>query len=87
VYWIRSFVPMEKKSTSRASTSARMAADGTSIIVPTGRSGLKGIPSSSRSSLTSLSRVRHWRSYSTVLIMGNMMRTSPSAAARKMARI
>ena len=40
VYWTRSFVPIEKKSTSRASTSETIAALGTSIIVPTGMSAL-----------------------------------------------
>ena len=38
VYWVRSFVPMEKKSTSRASTSVMMAALGTSIMMPTFKS-------------------------------------------------
>ena len=38
VYCVRSFVPTEKKSTSRASTSVMMAALGTSIMMPTFRS-------------------------------------------------
>jgi hypothetical protein len=38
-YWIRSLVPMLKKSTSRASTSAIITAEGSSIMMPTGISG------------------------------------------------
>ena len=34
VYWVRSLVPMEKKSTSLASTSAMTAAAGVSIMMP-----------------------------------------------------
>ena len=77
VYCTRSLVPIEKKFTSRANWSARIAAEGTSIMVPTGNLRLKGIPSSSRSSLTSARIILHWRSSSSVLTMGNMMRTSP----------
>ena len=39
-YWVRSLVPMEKKSTSRAKLEAIRAALGTSIIMPTGKSRL-----------------------------------------------
>jgi hypothetical protein len=35
LYWIGSFVPMQKKSNSRASASAMSAAAGTSIMMPT----------------------------------------------------
>ena len=38
VYWVRSLVPTEKKSTSFASTSVMMAALGTSIMMPTFKS-------------------------------------------------
>ena len=33
-YWVRSLVPMLKKSTLRASCSMRTAAEGTSIMIP-----------------------------------------------------
>jgi len=33
-YWMRSFVPMLKKATSRASRSATIAAEGISIMMP-----------------------------------------------------
>ncbi len=39
-YWIRSLVPMLKKSTSRASTSAMITAEGTSIMIPSAMSRL-----------------------------------------------
>jgi hypothetical protein len=39
VYWVRSLVPIEKKSQCRASTSACTAAAGTSIMMPSGTSG------------------------------------------------
>ena len=35
-YWMRSFVPMLKKSDSAASLSATIAAEGISIMTPTG---------------------------------------------------
>src|SRR6266511_4391945 len=44
VYWMRSFVPMEKKSHSRASRSAISAALGSSIMMPTGMSFFIGPP-------------------------------------------
>ena len=87
VYCTRSLVPSEKKFTSRARCSDMMAADGTSIIVPTGILRLKLIPSSSRSSFTSARIILHCRSSKSVLTIGNMMRTSPKALALKIARI
>ena len=77
---------MEKKSTSRANWSAINAAEGTSIIVPTGKFGLNATPSSSRSSLTSASSNLHCRSSKSVLTIGNMIRTLPRMLARRMAR-
>ena len=53
VYWTRSLVPMEKKSASWANTEACNAADGTSIIMPTGISEAYSMACSSRSSITS----------------------------------
>ena len=86
VYCTRSLVPIEKKSTSRAKTSAMRAADGTSTIVPTGIAGLNGMPSSSKSSLTSASNILDWRSSRTVLTIGKRRWTAPSALALRIAR-
>ena len=80
VYWVRSLVPTEKKSTSCANTSAISAAEGTSIIIPT---SMGGAFSSTRTSSTI---ARALRSSLMSATMGNMMRRWPYAAARKMAR-
>src|SRR5512145_676371 len=57
VYWMRSFVPMEKKSHSRARRSEIIAALGSSIMMPTGRSFFTGTPAFSSSTRAS-SRAR-----------------------------
>ena len=44
MYWVRSFVPMLKKSTRRASSGARKAADGTSIMIPVTIRSATGTP-------------------------------------------
>ena len=86
VYWIRSLVPIEKNETSRAKTAAMRAALGTSIMMPTGISRSKSIPSSSSSSATSWRIIFVWRSSIAVEISGNMIRMGPKAEARRIAR-
>ena len=85
-YWIRSFVPIEKKSTSFASTSAHTAATGISTMMPTLTSGLNGTPSASSRSLACWSTCLALRNSSMEEIIGNMMRRSPYCAARSSAR-
>ena len=80
-------MPIEKNWTSRAISGAMTAADGTSIIVPIGSLRLNGMPSSSRSSLTSARISLHWRNSSSVLTIGNMIRTLPCQLALRIARI
>ena len=70
-YCVRSFVPMEKKSTSRANSAAMSAADGTSIMMPISTGGT---PSSARTcSATSFAARRS----SSEAIIGNMILTGP----------
>ena len=81
VYWVRSFVPMEKKSASRAKRSARSAAAGVSIMMPTGNGGT---PSASALALHQL-RARR-ATPPCVEIIGNMIADFAGADARRMAR-
>ncbi|NUB13427.1 efflux RND transporter periplasmic adaptor subunit [Azospirillum brasilense] len=79
-YCVRSLVPMEKKDTSRASRSAIITADGTSIMMP---SSTRGTSSSRRTaSVIALARSNS----AGVALIGYMMRTGPSTEARSMAR-
>ena len=82
---MRSLVPMVKKSTSRASSDAVKAADGTSIMMPTGtRRRLDAAQASSpRASSSSALAARTSCSDDT---NGNMMRSGPCVAARSSAR-
>ena len=73
VYWIRSLVPMLRKSTSSTKRSIIITAAGTSTIMPTGMLRLNSMPCSSRSSITSASTIFAWRSSSSVEIRGNMI--------------
>ena len=75
VYWVRSLVPRDTKSTRSRICSAVMAAAGVSTITP-----LTGSPAAWTSS-------RKWAASATVAIMGAMTRTSAelSAAAAAMA--
>ena len=77
VYWVRSFVPIEKKSTSVANWSASSAADGTSTMMP---ASMRGASSRCRSSSRMARAARH---SSSVAIIGNMTATLPSPAARE----
>ena len=77
VYWVRSLVPTEKKSTSPASSSAMNTAAGVSIMMPSSVSGLKGMPSEVSSSITFWQARRHSFTSHTLVIMGNMMATLP----------
>src|SRR3989454_2321830 len=69
-YWIRSLVPMEKKSTSRARRSAISAAAGTSIITPSGTSGSHGMCCARSSWRTSSTMARARRSSSMPVTIG-----------------
>ena len=80
VYCVRSLVPIEKKSASRANCAAMIAAAGTSTMMPTGMGGTPRLAASSASiAFTS-------RSSSSVATIGNITLTLPKAAARRIAR-
>src|SRR2546425_1222204 len=85
VYWVRSFVQMEKKSVSRANWSASTAADGTSTIMPTCRRGATGWPADVTSRLARSSSALAARSSSIEAIIGTMIRRSWSRLARSRA--
>src|SRR5688572_28198477 len=87
VYWMRSFVPIEKKFTSRAKWLAIRAAAGTSIMMPIGISRRNAMPSSSSSSITSLRTIFAWRSSINVLIIGNMIHISKHAGPHDRAEL
>ena len=80
VYWVRSLVPIEKKSTCSAKRSAITAAEGTSIMMPI---SMGGTPSFWRSSsITALAMC----SSSKRAIIGNITRALPAVEALRMAR-
>ena len=85
-YWMRSFVPMLKKRTSRERWSATRTALGVSIMTPTSIHGLKGIPSPASSCLHSSRMALARLSSSMPEIMGYMTRMLFNTAARKIAR-
>ena len=70
VYWIRSLVPIEKKSTSFARWSAIRAAAGTSTMMPTGRFSRIACPSAASSAATSSRTARACRNSSRVETQG-----------------
>ena len=80
VYWIRSLVPIVKKSTSGASRSAASAADGTSIIAPTLTRDRRSAPHLRAGSRAPGALLRP------PVTNGNMMRSGPWADARTSAR-
>src|ERR1035438_8158102 len=86
VYWMRSFVPRERKSTSGASRSAVIAAEGTSIIAPSGMSSGTAMPRSSTSSRAFFRTIRTRRISSTPETIGTRRRRLPEAAAASRAR-
>ena len=83
---MRSLVPMLRKSHSAASRSEIIAALGVSIMTPTGTLCPCGIPSRSRSALTSLQSRFAARSSATPEISGNKICIGPDAPARYSAR-
>ena len=85
-YWIRSLVPMLKKSASAASRSAVSAADGTSIMTPIGTSGTANAARAQRVGGPRARRLRAARSSFTPDTNGNMIRSGPWRAARSSAR-
>ena len=84
-YWIRSLVPILKKSTSLAMISAVIAAEGTSIIAPTSIESLKARPFSFSSFLHSSSRILAWRSSSIPEIIGYISFRLPCTEALNIA--
>ena len=87
VYWTRSFVPMLKNSASRANTSAMIAADGTSTIMPSGMCAARGLTARASTSDRAARGARELRAARrSEATIGIMMRTSPWAEARTMAR-
>src|SRR5215216_6334089 len=85
VYWTRSFVPIEKKADSSASSAAQTAAAGVSIITPVLTSPIF-TPSDSSSLRHSCSIVFAASNSPTSATIGNMTLRLPLAAARRMAR-
>ena len=77
---------MLKKSHSRASASAISAADGTSIMIPTGSARANATPARSSSSFDSSSSRLAVRSSESAEIIGSSSRTFPVALARSTAR-
>src|SRR6266403_993603 len=75
-YCVRSFVPIEKKSASRASSGAMSAAEGTSIMMPIST----GATPASRRTRSAISRAA--RTSSMVATIGSMIFTGPSAEER-----
>ncbi len=89
-YWVKSLVPMLKKSTSRASWSATATAEGTSIMMPTSIFSSKGTPAARNSACAAASMARAARTSAGVPIIGSISLTqrgpSSGAEARRMAR-
>src|SRR4029450_1589797 len=86
VYWVRSLVPMPKKSAYRIKRWAMGTAEGTSIINPKGIRESYGI-FSSESSFFTLSRISRMASISSIPdIMGMRRRMFPKAEARSRAQ-
>src|SRR5215210_3893880 len=85
VYWTRSFVPIEKKADSLASSAAQSAAAGVSIITPVSTSPIS-TPSDSSSLRHSCSVSFAASNSPTSTTIGNMTFRLPLAAARRMAR-
>lgn len=83
MYWVRSFVPMLKKSTSFARRSLITAAAGVSIIIPICTSSLYGVPSCFSSRLTSSQSFFASRTSQTDVTIGNIMPSLPKADARE----
>ena len=81
VYWARSFVPIEKKSTSGATCAAASASAGTSTMTPTSSSA--ALPRAARSASRC---ARAARSSSSVATIGNISFSGCSAATRRTAR-
>ncbi len=86
VYWMRSLVPIEKKSTCLASSSAMRAAEGTSIIMPISMLGSNGVFDLLSSSMHSLRMSLARRSSLSPDMSGNMTPSFPCALAFRMAR-
>ena len=85
-YWMRSLVPMEKKSHSRASRSAAIVAAGVSSMMPTGMRSATRTPSRISSCRMAWICPFASRSSPTAAIIGSMMRSRPSVEARHIAR-
>ena len=86
VYWVRSFVPMEKKSASLASISEISDAAGVSIMQPTSSPLSKATPALSKSFLMSDTMSFTSRSSSMQVTRGTIIFIFPKALARRIAR-
>src|SRR5215210_3737082 len=85
VYWTRSFVPIEKKADTSASSAAQSAAAGVSIITPVSTSPIS-TPSDSSSLRHSCSVSFAASNSPTSTTIGNITFRLPLAAARRIAR-
>ena len=86
VYCVRSLVPIEKKSTFFANSFARMAAEGISIIIPTGILSFIKTPSFLKASATFWSSSLAASNSSIDEIIGNIIARFPYSDARSNAR-
>ena len=86
VYWVRSLVPMAKKSASAARASAASAAPGISIMIPSGGPGSASLtPRRFSWAVRRAIMRRTLRISSSVQTIGNRMRTGPTMLARRIA--
>ena len=70
VYWIKSFVPIERKSSLRMNIGSANAAAGTSIIPPSGTYSSNFTPSERSCSLASATQATAWLSSWNVVSIG-----------------
>ena len=81
MYWIKSFVPIEKKSTSLANSSAITAAAGISTIIPHWILSEYSFPSVLSSALHSSTTSLAWRNSCIPEIIGNITQSLPNTDA------
>ena len=85
-YWIKSLVPIEKKSTYLANWSAKTAAAGISIMMPSWMLSETFTPSLTSFSFSSVKIFLACLNSAIVAIIGNIIRKLPKADARNNAR-
>ncbi|MNT30413.1 hypothetical protein D3C72_1662060 [compost metagenome] len=86
VYWIRSLVPMDRKSILRRNSGNSSTAAGISIMAPTFMPGSYGSPRSSSWRLALAISARVWSISLACASIGTSSRTGPKAEARSSAR-